>query len=145
MMLSRLVYLGLELAALLAFGRLVFGVRVHGSILAVITVAIIGAASFTGLALLVGARPRSIETASGLMNLVMLPMWILSGSFFSYSRFPEIAQPLIRLLPLTALNDALRALMNEGAPLLSTWPQLLVLITWGALAFLVALRIFRWQ
>jgi len=145
MMFSRLVYLGLELTALLAFGRLVFGVRVHGSILAVITVAIIGAASFTGLALLVGARARSIETASGLMNLVMLPMWILSGSFFSYSRFPEIAQPLIRLLPLTALNDALRALMNEGAPLFSTWPQLLVLMTWGVLAFLVALRIFRWQ
>ena len=145
MMLSRLVYLGLELAALLAFGWLVFGVEIHGSILAVATIAFIGAASFTGLALLVGARPTSIETASGLMNFVMLPMWVLSGSFFSYARFPEGVQPFIRLLPLTALNDALRAVMNQGASFFSTWPQLAVLVAWGLVSFLMALKIFRWQ
>jgi ABC-type multidrug transport system permease subunit len=79
------------------------------------------------------------------MNFVMLPMWLLSGCFFSYSRFPEAIQPAIRMLPLTALNDALRAVMSEGAPLATTWPQLAVLLGWGAVSFLVALKIFKWQ
>jgi len=145
MMSSRLILLGFELAALLLFGRWVFGVRVHGSLIHLGLTALLGAAAFTGLALLVGSRARSVEVASGLMNLVMLPMWMLSGSFFSYERFPEAVQPFIRVLPLTALNDALRAIMNDGVGLLETLPQLLILTAWGIVCFLVALKIFRWQ
>ena len=129
----------------MAAGYFLFGVRVEGSWLALLVVSALGALSFTGLALLVAARPTTVETASGLMNFVMLPMWILSGVFFSYSRFPEALQPAIRALPLTALNDALRAVMNEGAPLAAAWLELLVLALWGTVSFLVALEIFRWQ
>ncbi len=144
-MLSRLLFLVLEVGALLLAGRLLFGVRVYGSLLGVGVVSIVGALSFSGLAMLVAARPRSIEAASGWMNLVMLPMWLLSGSFFSVERFPEAALPFIRALPLTALNDALRLVINEGRPLHACGLQLAVLAGWGLVSFAIALRIFRWR
>jgi ABC-2 type transport system permease protein len=101
--------------------------------------------TFAGLGLLVAARPRTIEAVSGWMNLVMLPMWLLSGTFFSYERFPAAVLPVIRALPLTALNDALRMVQNDGAALWATWPQLLILATWCLVSFVVAVRTFRWQ
>jgi ABC-2 type transport system permease protein len=143
--LSRLLFMALELVALIAFGRFAFGVVVHGSILDLVVVSLAGAAAFAALALLIAARPRSIEAASGWMNFAMLPMWVLSGSFFATSRFPPAFQPWIRALPLTALNDALRAVMNDGAPLAATLPQLAVLAAWGVVCFVLALRLFRWQ
>jgi ABC-type multidrug transport system permease subunit len=101
--------------------------------------------AFTGIGLLVAARPRTIEGVSGLMNFVMLPMWIFSGVFFSPSRFPDAMLPLIRLLPLTALNDALRAVMIDGASLASVARELCILGVWGGVAFAAALRLFRWK
>jgi len=144
-MLSRLLFLILEVVALVGFGWLVFGVEVRGSPVALALILLLGAMSFAGLGLLVAARSRSIEAVSGWMNLVMLPMWLLSGSFFSYSRFPEVMHPLIRLLPLTALNDALRAVINEGTSLPAAWSEIAVLAAWGFVSFSVALRVFRWQ
>lgn len=144
-MLSRLVFLVIEVAVLLALGALVFGVVVHGSWLGLCWIALLGTFSFTGLGLLLAARPQSIEAASGWINAASLPMWLLSGVFFSYHRFPELLHPVIRLLPLTAFNDALREVMNEGAPAWGSAPEMAVLAAWGVLSFLVALRIFRWQ
>jgi ABC-2 type transport system permease protein len=142
---SRLLFLGLEVAAVVGFGRLIFDVKVHGSLIALALVALIGAMTFAGLGLLVAARPRTVEAVSGWMNLVMLPMWLLSGTFFSYERFPAAVLPVIRVLPLTALNDALRAVQNDGAALWSVWPQLAILLVLGLISFVVAVRIFRWQ
>lgn len=144
-MLSRLVLLAGEVVAVIGFGWLLFGVAVRGTLFDLTVVSLLGAFTFGGLGLLVAARPRTIDGVSGWMNLVQLPMWLLSGSFFSYARFPEAVQPAIRLLPLTALNDALRAVINEGAPLHATWPQLLVMLAWGGISFVLALRLFRWQ
>jgi ABC-type multidrug transport system permease subunit len=101
--------------------------------------------AFSGLGLLAGARPRTIEGASGIMNLVMVPMWIFSGIFFSTERFPHAMQPFVQALPLTALNNALRAVMLEGAGLAPLLPELALLAAWGAVSFVVALKIFRWQ
>jgi len=143
--LSRLLFLVPEVAALVGFGWLVFDVSVAGGVVALAVVSLAGAACFAGIGLLVAARPRTIEAVSGWMNLVMLPMWLLSGTFFSYERFPEAAHTAIRLLPLTALNDALRAVMNDGAPLAATAPELAVLLGWGAASFALCLRLFRWQ
>jgi ABC-2 type transport system permease protein len=143
-MLSRLLFLVAEVAVLVAFGWLAFGVVVHGSLLGVGVISILGALSFMGMALLIAARPESTEVASGWMNAAMLPMWMLSGSFFSYERFPELVQPAIRLLPLTAFNDSMRAVINEGVPLWQTWPEMLVMAAWGGLTFLLAMRLFRW-
>lgn len=144
-MLSRLLFLALEVAAIVGFAWLVFGVAVHGSIIDLSVAAVAGALGFSGLGLLVASRPKTIEGVSGLMNFVMLPMWLLSGTFFSASRFPEWFQPVIKALPLTALNDVLRGVINDGSSLMSHWPELAIVLGWGVVSFVVALRIFRWQ
>ncbi|MDB4976764.1 MAG: yadH [Myxococcaceae bacterium] len=144
-MLSRLLFLGFEIGAILGFGALVFGVPIRGSLGAVFALCLLGSLSFTGLALWVASRARSIEAASGWSNVAILPMWLLSGVFFSYERFPEWLWPTLRWLPLTALNAGLRAVINEGQSLGALTHEALVLSVWAALTFTVALRTFRWQ
>ncbi len=143
--LSRLLFLFLEIAALVGFGWVMFGVGVRGSYGALALITVLGALSFAGLGMLVASRARTIEAVSGLMNLVMLPMWILSGTFFSYARFPDAMQPFVKALPLTALNDALRAVMIDGTGVLRLGAPLAIVAGWGAVSFLVALQIFRWR
>ena len=144
-MLSRLVFLTLEVVSVVLFAWLAFRIPVRGSIPAIAAVVLLGAASFAGIGLLVASRARTIEGVSGLMNLVMMPMWICSGVFFSWSRFPEAVQPAIRVLPLTALNDALRAVMIDGSSLAGVAGLLAIVAAWGLLTFGVAYRIFRWN
>ena len=141
---SRLVLMVIEVGLLLGFGAIAFHMRVRGSILSVTVLASIGAIAFGGVGLLTACRAQKIESVSGLINLVMMPMWIFSGVFFSYERFPAITHPFIKALPLTALNDALRATIIEGASLASQSGRLLVLAVWGGLSFVLALRWFRW-
>src|SRR6202453_2536628 len=144
LMSSRLVLMVLEVGLLLTLGVLVFHMKVLGSLFAILLVGAIGAIAFGGIGLLTASRAQKIESVSGLMNLVMMPMWIFSGVFFSYERFPPVIQPLIKLLPLTALNDALRASILEGTPLIHQWSRLIILIVWGSISFALALRWFRW-
>jgi len=141
---SRLVLMVIEVGLLLSFGVLVFHMPVQGSILSVVLLGSLGAVTFGGVGLLTACRAQKIETVSGLINLVMMPMWIFSGVFFSYQRFPAITHPFIKALPLTALNDALRATILEGATLSSQSGRLLVLAVWGGVSFILALRWFRW-
>jgi ABC-2 type transport system permease protein len=141
---SRMTMVTIELGLVMIFGGWLFGVPFEGSVLAVLALILLGSFSFCGLGLLVASRTDKIETASGLMNLVMMPMWVVSGIFFSADRFPSIAQPFIHILPLTALNDALRAVILEGASLPSQAARVAVLLVWGGLSFLAALKIFRW-
>ncbi len=143
-LLSRLVFMATEMVLLLAFAWLAFGVVVQGSLAAVAVLILVGAMTFSGIGLLVASRAQTLESVSGLMNLVMLPMWILSGVFFSSERFPAAAQPFIKALPLTPLIDALRAVFLEGAALTSQWPELAILAAWGVGSFVLALRWFRW-
>ncbi len=141
---SRLVLMVIEVGLLLLFGVFFFNMCVLGSIGAISVVAGIGSLTFGGVGLLTASRAQKIESISGLINLVMMPMWIFSGVFFSYERFPAVIHPLIKALPLTALNDALRASILEGTPLMAQWPRLLVMILWGGISFLLALKLFRW-
>jgi ABC-type multidrug transport system permease subunit len=144
-MLSRLVFMIPEIILLLVFARYAFGVQIHGNWVAIIVLILLGALEFSGIGLLVAARARTLESVSGLMNVVMLPLWTLSGIFFSYERFPEAVWPVIQALPLTPLIDALRAVMLDGATLASQWPELLIISAWGLVTFVAALRIFRWH
>jgi ABC-type multidrug transport system permease subunit len=144
-MVSRLLFLVLEVGALVGFGWWIFDVGVHGTIGALVVCTLLGSFAFAGIGLLVASRAKTVEAVSGLMNLVMLPMWILSGTFFSYARFPEAMQPYVRALPLTALNDSLRGVMVDGASLAAVAAPLGVVLGWGALSFLVAVKIFRWR
>ena len=117
----------------------------RGALGALLLICLLGSLAFGGLGLLVAARPRTLEGASGLMNLAMVPMWVFSGVFFSSTRFPDVIQPFVQALPLTAVNDALRANMLEGASLLQVAPELAIVGAWMVGSFVLALRIFRWQ
>jgi ABC-type multidrug transport system permease subunit len=145
MMISRLLFMIPEMIFLLVFARLAFGVVNYGSYFSVAVLVVLGAFEFAGIGLLVASRAQTLETVSGLMNLVMLPMWIGSGIFFSVERFPDIVQPLLAILPLTPLIAALRAVMLEGASLLSIGPQIGIVSAWGTVTFLLALKWFRWS
>jgi ABC-2 type transport system permease protein len=145
LVLSRLATLTLEVVIIIGFAWIAFDVAVHGPLWALATLALLGALAFGGLGLFVASRARTIEAVSGLMNLVMLPMWVLSGVFFAATNFPDVMQPFIRILPLTALIDAMRIVTNEGRSLDAVVPQIAILAAWGSISFVLSLKLFRWQ
>jgi len=141
---SRLLLMMAEVGLLLGLGVLVFHMRVLGSVVTILLIGAAGALGFAGIGLFTASRAQKIESVSGLINVVMMPMWIFSGVFFSYERFPAVIHPLIKALPLTALNDALRATILEGSPLAAQSGRLVVLAVWGGVSFGLALKWFRW-
>ncbi len=143
--LMRMLFLAIELPVLLLFAWLVFDVGVQGSLAALLLLVTLGAAAFSGISLLIASRARNTETVTGLINVVSMPMFLLSGVFFSYERFPEAVLPAIRLLPLTALLDGMRLVMNQGAGFAAVAPQLAILAATAALTFVVGLKVFRWS
>jgi ABC-2 type transport system permease protein len=144
-LLSRLCMLVVEVVVFLSFARLVFGVPFRGPLWQLALLCVLTSLVFSALGLLVASRARTMEAVSGLMNLVMLPMWILSGVFFSASRFPGFMQPLVRALPLTAAIDAIRGNMLQGVHLAQLMAQVGILVAWFVAPFAVSLRIFRWR
>jgi ABC-type multidrug transport system permease subunit len=144
-MLFRLLFLGLEVATITAFGVWALEVPLRGSVLTFALVTLIGAACYAGIGMLAVARVKTIEGASGMINLATVPVWLFSGVFFSYERFPAAIQPLIRALPLTPMNDALRAVMLDGASFISVLPDLAIVLAWGVFGFAAAIRLFRWE
>lgn len=144
MLASRVVLVIAEMLILLLFGWLVFGLVLRGAIWQVAALSLLGAFVFSGLGIFVASRTQKVETVSGLMNLVMLPMFVFSGVFFSAERFPPELLPYVQALPLTALNDALRAVILEGADLASQAGRITVLAIWGAVSAVLAMRLFKW-
>ena len=144
-LLSRLSMLVIEVVGFLGFARLVFGVPFRGSLWQLGFLCVLTSMAFSALGLLVASRAKTMEAASGLMNLVMLPMWILSGVFFSAARFPAVVQPVVRALPLTAAIDAMRGNMLQGMNLGQLTTPMAILLTWLVMSFAIALRIFRWR
>ncbi|MBV8230645.1 MAG: ABC transporter permease, partial [Planctomycetaceae bacterium] len=142
---ARLTFLIPDLAVLLLLGTLVFGMPIRGDLLLVFAIDVVGALAFAGIGLLIASRAQTTETVNGLMNLVMLPMWLLSGVFFSSERFPRAVQPLIQALPLTQVVGGLRRVILEGAGWLDVAPAMAILAAWAVVTFYVALRIFRWS
>jgi ABC-type multidrug transport system permease subunit len=142
---ARLIFIPAEVLVPLLFAIVAFGMPVHGNPVTIAIVTLVGALSFGSIGLLMATRARTIEAISGLMNLVMLPMWILSGVFFSSANFPAAVQPVIQALPLTALINALRAVILDGASLGDVRSQLVLLSVWGVIPFFAALRLFSWK
>lgn len=145
MIVGRFLLLVPEMAILFVFATLALGVPLRGDPLTLLLVLVTGAAAFSGIGLLVACRTEKIETVSGLMNLVMLPMWLLSGVFFSSKRFPDVSQPFIQALPLTQLNDALREVMLEGKSFPEVAWRIGILAAFALVTFVLALKWFRWQ
>ena len=141
----RLCLLVIEVGTLIGFGALVFGVPLRGSFIQLVSICVLSSLAFGGLGLLIASRARTVEGASGLMNLVMLPMWVFSGVFFSSGNFPDATQPFIQVLPLTAVNDALRANMLQGASWRVVGPEIGIIAAWLVVSFTLALRLFRWR
>jgi len=141
----RVILLPVEFLVPVVFGLVAFGVPVRGSWIVLTGLCLLGSLTFSSIGVLVGSRARTIEALSGLVNLAILPMWIVSGVFFSAQRFPDIVQPLIRVLPLTALVDALRAVQLQGASIGVIWKELATLGVWLAVSFTAALKLFRWR
>ena len=144
-LLWRKIVLVIEVAIPIGFGALVFGVPIRGSVIDIILLSLLGSLSFSAIGLLVASRARTIEAVSGLTNVVIMPMWIVSGVFFSAQRFPELVQPLIRLLPLTAFIDAMRGILLQGASLAQFPREIATLAFWLIVPFALALKIFRWR
>jgi ABC-2 type transport system permease protein len=144
-LLSRILLLVVEVGAMLGFGALIFHVPIRGSLVDLAVLCLLGSLSFCALGLLLASRAKTIEAASGLMNTVMMPMWIASGVFFSSQNFPGMMQPFIKALPLTAVIDALRANILQGTHLEQLGPQLGVMAFWLVVCFVLALKLFRWR
>jgi ABC-type multidrug transport system permease subunit len=143
--LVRAIFLLGEIPVLLGFARFAFGVPIRGSLLLIVGLSALGSLMFAGMGLLIGSRAQNTHTVAGLVNLTTLPMLVTSGVFFSAARFPEAVQPIIQLLPLTALIDAVRTVMLDGAGLAAVATQVGIMLGWGLISFVIALRIFRWQ
>jgi ABC-type multidrug transport system permease subunit len=144
-LLSRILLLVVEVGVLVGFGALLFHVPVRGSLLGLGVLCLLASLSFSALGLLIASRARTIEAASGLMNVIMMPMWIASGVFFSSQKFPAAMQPFIEALPLTAVINALRAHMLQGANLWQLAPQIAVIVAWLLVCFALAMKLFRWR
>jgi ABC-2 type transport system permease protein len=144
-LLSRLAFVVLDVFLFVGFGHLAFHVPVRGSIGAIALICFVSALEFSSIGLLIGSRVSTTEGASGLANAVMVPMWIVCGVFFSARRFPGLVQPIIHALPLSATVDSLRAVMLEGATLVSLRGPLTILTVWLVVCFTCALRLFRWR
>jgi ABC-2 type transport system permease protein len=144
-LLSRILLLVVEVGVLLGFGAVLFHVPIRGAFLDLAVLCVLGSFTFCALGLLLASRAKTIEAASGLMNVVMMPMWIASGVFFSSQKFPDAMQPFIKGLPLTALIDALRANILQGANLAQMAPQVGIIVFWMVLCFGLALKLFRWR
>ncbi|HZZ80106.1 MAG TPA: ABC transporter permease [Gemmataceae bacterium] len=146
MVASRLLLLIPEMTCILTIGYFAFDLEIRGSILTLALVIFCGAATFSGIGLLIGSRTEKTETATGLINFTMvLPQWLLSGVFFSSSNFPDAAQPFINALPLTQLIKALREVILEGKGLLDVSGRLAILLAYAVVAYVLALRWFKWR
>jgi ABC-type multidrug transport system permease subunit len=141
----RLMLFPVEVIFPIVFGMLVFDVPMRGSWVAITIICLVGSLMFSAIGILVGSRARTIEAVSGLMNLIIMPMWVVSGVFFSAQRFPDLVQPIIKILPLTLLLDALRAVQLQGVSLTAVWFELSVMTFWLIAAFTAALKLFRWK
>jgi ABC-2 type transport system permease protein len=144
-MIVRVIFAVCELTALMLFGYFVFDVVCQGSYFDLIVIFILGGVTFVGVGLLISSRVQTIEAISGLMNLVMVPMWIVGGVFFSNERFPDAVQPILKALPFVALVDSIRGIMLEGMTLTDLWQPIIVMIAWAIACFAIAIKIFRWK
>ncbi|HEY2784817.1 MAG TPA: ABC transporter permease [Fimbriiglobus sp.] len=142
---GRFVFVAIDILFFLTFAYIAFDIKVRGNWLALVVMVVLGAFCFSGIGLLIGSRASRMEVAAGLMNAVMMPSWLLCGVFFSAKNYPDTMQPFIQALPLTALNNGLRAVINDGAGFESIWLPVLILLAWTVASFAVGKKLFKWN
>ncbi len=134
-----------ESALLFIFAHLVFNITIQGNILALLTIFITGNVAFAGIAIFISSHTANTEIGNGLINVVVLPMMVLSGIFFSYHNFPAWSIPVIQKLPLTLLADGVRSIFIEGAGYSEIFLPCFILMAIGIFFFLAGLKIFKWH
>ena len=135
----------MEATLLVLFTWLTFGITIQGNIPALLSVFIAGNIAFAGIAVFVSSHTSKTEVGNGLINVVTMPMMVLSGIFFSYHNFPEWSISFIQKLPLTMMADGMRSIFNEGAGWTETGLYTSVMFLTGMVFFIAGLKIFKWH
>jgi ABC-2 type transport system permease protein len=141
----RLIVVMLSAALIIIVGRLVFNVAMVGNWLSLFGMVLLGSLVFVDLSYLIAAFVKTQESAIPIINIVNLPMMILSGTFFSVANMPAFIEPVVKVLPLTYLNDALRQIMVAGTPLYPMTTDIIILAIWAIVSLVVTVRFFRWD
>ncbi len=144
MIIVRFVMNFIEAALLFLFAHLVFGIQIQGSIPALFTVFIAANIAFSGIAVFISCNTAKTEIGNALINVVVMPMMVLSGIFFSYHNFPEWFIPIIQKFPLTIMADDIRSIFIEGAGFAETIQHSLILSFTGIVFFLAGVKFFKW-
>jgi len=141
---TRLIVNAIEFVALFLFVYFYFGVKIQGSVPALITIFIAGNMAFAGLSIMLSSRTANPRVGNGLINAITFPMTLVSGVFFSYHHFPHWAIPVVQKLPLTMLADSIRSIFNEGAGLAEIALPAFILAATGSFFFCVGMKIYKW-
>jgi ABC-2 type transport system permease protein len=141
---SRLIIGEAQVLILLGVG-LWFGLQLVGSVALLLAVAALGSIVFLAMGFGVAGWAKNEDQAAPVANLISLPMTFLSGVFFPREAMPDVLQRITDFLPLTYLADALRKITNDGAGVADISNDLLGLTVWAVIAFLIALRLFKWE
>ena len=134
-----------ESALLFLFAALVFNITIQGNIAALLVIFLAGNIAFAGIAIFISSHTGNTEIGNGLINVVVLPMMVLSGIFFSYHNFPDWSLPFIRIMPLTMLADGIRSIFIEGTGFAQNFLPIVILLTTGVFFFTIGLKIFKWH
>lgn len=145
---SKVIFQLLTVVVLIAFGYYMYDFTLaRGAVTFVnmLLLCFLGLLVFMGFGFLISGISKNQNVIPIYANLFMFPQYFLSGTFFPKSSLPAGIQPALQFLPLTALNDALRNVAFEGSTLGSCWPQVLILLAWGAAVYAVTTKFFRWE
>ena len=145
---SKVLFQLLTVVVLIAFGYFLYDFYLANGVITffnMLVLSFLGLLVFMGFGFFISAISKNQNVIPIYANLFMFPQYFLSGTFFPKSALPSGLQPIIKILPLTALNDALRNVAFEGSPLWQCWPQMLILIVWGIAIYVITARVFRWE
>jgi len=143
--LNRMILSAAEMLLLYIFAYFYFDIRIQGSLLALALVFLSGYCAFAGIAILISSRVQNTQSGNGMINIVTMPMFILSGIFFSYHNFPDWLIPYVEVLPLTMLTNSLRGIITEGIGLAQVIQPSLGLFGIGAVCFALGLKLYLWH
>ena len=141
---GRYITLLAEFASVMLTGFIVFKFKVAGSFLSYVILSMLGAASFTAIALLCASRTRSIPVVAGFTNLITLTSMMLSGVFFSVNNLPTWLARISSFLPLTALNNSLRKIALEGLSIMDLGFEVSVLGVYLLISTILSIKAFKW-
>ncbi|MEO8446104.1 MAG: ABC transporter permease [bacterium] len=145
---SRLIFSMFSAVIIILIGTFFFGFTlVNGAVtfFNMLIMSLIALTVFLGFGFVVSGIAKNESAVPPIANLIALPQFLLAGTFFPISNFPDWLQPVSRVLPLTYLNEALRKISFEGANIFDVWYEILILLIWGVVIYAIAVKVFKWE